>query len=151
MTEETDWEVGVTVGIRVNYMGAASPTQYQVGNSEGSVEEGSRGNDVCPEIDLSLIHIFPIYFCVPHSPWRRGSNENANGIPDIYPETSEGRTADGNDRDVAKIEPGCQLPGMGLRGSSPARQPFATSVWSPITRGLSTEMCIRDRTTAPSR
>jgi hypothetical protein len=97
-----------------------------------------QGAGMVRHVDFTVETGIPIYFCVPHSPWRRGSNENANGIPDIYPVTSEGRTADGNDRDVAKIEPGCQLPGMGLRGSSPARQPFATSVWSPITRGLST-------------
>jgi hypothetical protein len=97
-----------------------------------------QGAGMVRHVDFTVETGIPIYFCVPHSPWRRGSNENANGIPDIYPETSEGRTADGNDRDVAKIEPGSQLPGMGLRGSNPARHPFATSVWSPITRGLST-------------
>ncbi|GAA2797885.1 hypothetical protein GCM10020219_081310 [Nonomuraea dietziae] len=29
---------------------------------------------------FSIVTGMPVYFCDPPSPWRRGSNENANGL-----------------------------------------------------------------------
>jgi IS30 family transposase len=29
---------------------------------------------------LSIVAELPVYFCDPHSPWQRGSNENTNGL-----------------------------------------------------------------------
>lgn len=30
--------------------------------------------------DLKVLADLPVYFCDPHSPWQRGTNENTNGL-----------------------------------------------------------------------
>ena len=39
-----------------------------------------QGVEMYRHADISFAADLPIYFCDPHSPWQRGSNENTNGL-----------------------------------------------------------------------
>jgi IS30 family transposase len=39
-----------------------------------------RGSELADYVDIQLELQAPIYFCDPHSPWQRGSNENTNRL-----------------------------------------------------------------------
>ncbi|WP_396027476.1 IS30 family transposase, partial [Actinomycetospora sp. TBRC 11914] len=49
-----------------------------------------QGSEMARHREISIAADLPIYFCDPHSPWQRGSNENTNGLlRQYFPKSSD--------------------------------------------------------------
>jgi len=49
-----------------------------------------QGKELSAHADLTRLLAMPVFFCQPHSPWQRGSNENMNGlVRDYFPKGTD--------------------------------------------------------------
>ena len=57
-----------------------------------------QGNEMARHLDLAIDPQIAVYFCDPHSPWQRPSNENTNGlIRQYFPKGSDFHTVSNHD------------------------------------------------------
>jgi transposase, IS30 family len=96
-----------------------------------------QGNELARHTEITMALDMPVYFCDPHSPWQRGSNENTNGLLRQY-------FPKGSDLSVHPAEHltavAAQLnarPRKTLGWDSPA-EAFARLLSRPVTTGVAT-------------
>jgi len=52
--------------------------------AEQRTELWDRGKEMADQKRFTLATDIKLYFCAPHHPWQRGSNENTNGLLILY-------------------------------------------------------------------
>ena len=79
-----------------------------------------QGTEMAKHLDVTLATDMAIYFCDPHSPWQRGSNENANGLLRQYFPKGTNLNAHGPERLLEVATELNQRPRKTLGGRTPA-------------------------------
>jgi transposase, IS30 family len=63
------------------------------------------GKEMAEHARFSVATGVPVYFCDPHSPWQRGSNENTNGLlRQYFPRSTDFRAVTQSDLDAVAAE-----------------------------------------------
>ena len=64
-----------------------------------------QGKEMAEHARFSVATGVPVYFCDPHSPWQRGSNENTNGLlRQYFPRSTDFRAVTQSDLDAVAAE-----------------------------------------------
>jgi len=64
-----------------------------------------QGKEMAEHARFSVATGVPVYFCDPHSPWQRGSNENTNGLlRQYFPRSTDFRALTQSDFDNVAAE-----------------------------------------------
>ena len=75
-----------------------------------------RGSEMAHWRDIQLQLKPPVFFCNPHSPWRRGTNENTNRLLRFWFE--KGSDLSGTPKPTSNASPTNSTPAMGMRSAT---------------------------------
>jgi len=96
-----------------------------------------QGIEMARHGEISFALDMPVYFCDPHSPWQRGSNENTNGLlRQYFPKSTDLRVHTAADLAVVAAQLNSR-PRATLGWKTPA-QALTGLLFNPLTTGVAT-------------